>query len=97
MRTVTGRDPPNDGYGPRARGLHHGGASPPAVLGRSASGMTTTALVGAGHTPAQTPHPVHTSSRIRGFPAFTSIAPATGHRSEQTVQNEPVWARHAIV
>lgn len=65
--------------------------------GRSASGMTTTALLGAGQTAAHTPQPVQTSSRIRGFPAITSIASGTGQRSEQTVQNEPVCARQAMV
>lgn len=59
--------------------------------------MTTMALVGAGHTAAHTPQPVHTLSLILGLPALTSIAPGTGHRSEQTEQNEPVWARQAIV
>lgn len=64
---------------------------------RSASGITTIAFVGAGHTLAQMPHPVHTSARIVGLHATTSMAPGTGQRSEHTVQNEPVWARQAIV
>ena len=62
----------------------------PTATGRSASGMTTIAFVGAGQTLAQTPHPVQTSARIDGFPAPTSIAFGTGHRSEHTVQNDPV-------
>lgn len=66
------------------------------MIGRSASGSTITAFSGAGHTFAHTPHPVQTSSRMRGLPLVTSIAPGTGHRSEQTLQKEPVYARHAI-
>lgn len=57
--------------------------------------MTTTAFAGAGQTSAHTPQPVHNSARMVGLPCDNSIAPGTGQRSEQTVQNEPVYARHA--
>lgn len=76
---------------------HYGCSGRATKFGRSARGITTIAFVGAGHTLAQTPHPVHALPLMRGLPALTSMALGTGHRSEQTVQNEPVWARQAIV
>ena len=62
--------------------------------GRSSTGITRTALTGAGQTYWHTPHPVHRSGTTFGRPLEISIAPSTGHRSAQTVQKEPVWARH---
>lgn len=53
-----------------------------------------TALPGAGQTNAQTPQPVHCDSTIRGRPDSTAMAPGTGQRSAQTLQNEPFHARH---
>ncbi len=51
-------------------------------------GRTRTALVGAGQMSWQTPHPVQMSDTTIGIPFSTFIAPDTGQRSAQTVQNE---------
>ncbi|GIK17972.1 MAG: hypothetical protein AMXMBFR77_07610 [Phycisphaerales bacterium] len=58
--------------------------------------MIPTAFTGAGHTAWQTPHPVQTDSTTLGRPCSSVIAPATGHRSEQTVQKLPIQARQFI-
>jgi hypothetical protein len=47
------------------------------------------ALTGAGQREWQMPQPLQTSATTVGLPLVATIAPATGHRSRQTEQNDP--------